>query len=658
MSSRGSARRLLGILALVGLVGLTACPAAAQPAGQQPIDAVTAGKGGDVPPSGYGGAWSKAAKPVAEVWAAPGELQIDPMTGKTFNPFVKDRDWAKTSTIWSAADKQVKLAAARNEWLGFQVLIGAKGEDLRNVTVALTDLTGPDGAKIRAGQCQLFRMWYTEVTEPSRSFDWVGGFRGFNGIGVPSLGLGWYGDCLVPFHVPFWGGRFAVAKDRCQSVWVDIKTPKGLPAGQYAGRVTVTAERAEKVELNVELTVWDFDVPDALSARAEAPMYRGTLPGYFRTPERSELGLKLERDFFRMARAHRMSAYIYDTYPDLKGPNDTEKIDIDWTFYDKRYAGYLDGTAFDDKLPHEQWHIAFDTNWPSPRGWAGDKDKSALYYARMANAIKAYDDHFKEKGWDPKTMYVFFQGLDEPGPEKFQAIRRVAAAVHKGSNRIKVRHDFYTVMEKAEEVIRIFENDIDIWCISGCFYDVKALQAQQAKGKQAWFYQGSEPWIGSEDIDNDALGMRTWAWIGWKYRVDCWHNWCSGRWGSENILTTPNNGGSRQAWRPNSNGVMIYPGKPLGVDELFPSVRLKSYRRGNTDYEYFVLLKELGGGDKADRIVGSIIRKALGEAGTERKLIGQFGNWSHDPDEWEKARAALAEEILKAKAAKKDRQGS
>jgi len=94
---------------------------------------------------------------------------------------------------------------------------------------------------------------------------------------------------------------------------------------------------------------------------------------------------------------------------------------------------------------------------------------------------------------------------------------------------------------------------------------------------------------------------------------------------------------------------MIYPGAVFGVDELFPSVRLKAFRRGNTDYEYMVLLRRLGAGRRADEIVDSIIRKALGEAGADRKLIGTFGDWSHDPDEWQAARAKLAHAILQAK---------
>ena len=590
---------------------------------------------------------SRPATPRCILWAIPGELRIDPITGKPHNPHVRDRDWREANSVWSAAEKTVSLAGARNEWLGFQLIIEAAGEDLRYVNVKFTDLTGPGGRKIPARDVKLFRVWYTEVTEPSRSFDARGGYQSFNALGVPSVGTGWYGDALIPFHVRGWGGRFSVAKGRNQAVWADVKVAKKLPAGTYRGKVTVRADRAAAVEANVALTVWDFDIPDKLNARGEGPLYRATIPSMWGVRADSDRGMKIERQFFRMARAHRFIPYIYDCFPKVEGEG--LEIKIDWTSHDKRFGPYFDGSAFDDKIPIQQWNVPVDTYWPSSRGWADSRPKD--YYGRISRVIQQYDEHFKAKGWKPR-MYVFFQGLDEPSTEeRFAKVVKVAQAVKEGSKRVKVRHDFYTAFAEGDKMIERFRGSIDIWCISSCFYPVEALQARQAKGEEAWYYQGAEPWVGAENLDNEAIGLRTWAWIAWKYRVDCWHNWCSGRWGGENIFVWPNNGGSRGAWRPNGNGVMVYPGILFGVDELFPSVRLKAYRRGNTDYEYMVLLKKLGQGKTADDIVNSIVRKALGEAGNDKSLIGKFGDWSHDPDEWVKARAKLAAAILKARKA-------
>ena len=309
--------------------------------------------------------WTARQAPAIKLWAVCGELRIDPISGKAMNPHVRGRDWRKANSVWSAAGAAIRLAAARNEWLGFQLIVEADGEDLRYVSVSFSDLAGPGGAKISRRAFQLFRVWYTEVTEPSRSFDHIGGFKGFNAMGLPSCGTGLYGDALIPFGVRYWGGAFAVPRGRNQAVWVDLKTPKKLPAGVYRGTVTVKADRAKPAAAKVELSVWDFRLPDKLNARAEAPFYRGTR----RVRADSELAMKLERQFYLMARAHRFIPYAYDVFPKVTGKG--LDIKVDWTDYDKRHGPYLDGSAYPDRIPIRHWNVPVDTYWP---GRGGSKD--------------------------------------------------------------------------------------------------------------------------------------------------------------------------------------------------------------------------------------------------------------------------------------------
>ena len=331
----------------------------------------------------------KPATPQVHVWAVPGELRIGPLTGSAMNPFVKERDWRRGSAVWDARGHTVRITGARNEWVGFQLIVEAGGEDLRNVAVRASRLTSAHTDRARAIPARsfsLFRVWYTEVTEPSRNFDEPGG-ESFNALGMPSCGVGWYGDALIPFHVRGWGAPFAVPLGRNQGVWVDLRIPKGLPAGEYVGQFTVTADRAPKVELPVSLTVWDFDIPDRLSVRAEAPLYRASIPGAWRVGGRDERALKIERQFFLLARAHRFTPYVYDTWPDIKGEGGD--IQVDWAFHDRRFGPYLDGSAYEDRVPLESYHVPIDTYWPSPREWADTKPD--LYYARIRSVLEQFD---------------------------------------------------------------------------------------------------------------------------------------------------------------------------------------------------------------------------------------------------------------------------
>jgi hypothetical protein len=89
----------------------------------------------------------------------------------------------------------------------------------------------------------------------------------------------------------------------------------------------------------------------------------------------------------------------------------------------------------------------------------------------------------------------------------------------------------------------------------------------------------------------------------------------------------------------------VLPGKP-GVPEPIPSIRLKSFRRGSQDYEYLRLLSERGdaGRSKAEQISKTVLFSALHKT---KKQYGETGDWSHNPEDWEKARLMLAEELEK-----------
>src|SRR3954470_22930676 len=81
------------------------------------------------------------------------------------------------------------LAAARGETESFQVVVRAGAEALQDVTVGVTDLTGPEGATIAARDIALFREHFVEVR------------RSATPGGAPGL----YADALVPFRDPVTG---------------------------------------------------------------------------------------------------------------------------------------------------------------------------------------------------------------------------------------------------------------------------------------------------------------------------------------------------------------------------------------------------------------------------------------------------------------------
>jgi len=61
-------------------------------------------------------------------------------------------------------------------------------------------------------------------------------------------GTGYWADALPPLN-----NKFDVKKGENAAIWVKIKVPKTALAGDYSGKITVTAENARPVEIPVQL---------------------------------------------------------------------------------------------------------------------------------------------------------------------------------------------------------------------------------------------------------------------------------------------------------------------------------------------------------------------------------------------------------------------
>jgi hypothetical protein len=80
------------------------------------------------------------------------------------------------------------------------------------------------------------------------------------------------------------------------------------------------------------------------------------------------------------------------------------------------------------------------------------------------------------------------------------------------------------------------------------------------------------------------------------------------------------------------------------------NIRMNEIRRGQTDFEYFWLLKAAGEEALADQLCRKVLPVALSEAAEAPERYGS-GKWSHNPEDWDEAlrKAAARLEELKDK---------
>jgi len=106
--------------------------------------------------------------------------------------------------------------------------------------------------------------------------------------------------------------------------------------------------------------------------------------------------------------------------------------------------------------------------------------------------------------------------------------------------------------------------------------------------------------------------------------------WRVDRWGSDPWNNVNNKGTFSSANYP-GEGMLVYPGQPVGVKGVVASMRLKWLRDGVQDYDYVEILKEHGKADLAMEIA--------------RSVGPDWTNWTRDPNAIEAARRKLGEAI-------------
>lgn len=608
------------------------------------------------------------------VWVIGEGFRVDPISGRVReewridgNPIPADFDYTQKNLAWDAASKRITLNAARNEMVACQVQIRGPA---RGVTVTCSDLKGSgllNRAAIRADRdIEVFKEWYLNVQQNSSNKDST--TAGYN------MGLGWYADALIPvtagdgfgqpFDIP--DKRNNIPDQQWQSVWIDIYVPRDMPAGKYQGSITVAGEGLEAHSLPVVLNVHDVTLSDDFACEVGLNNY-GSI---------GRKGSDVRLRYYQMAHRHRMTVHEHYIAPPVTGQG--EDIRADWKAYDAEMGKYFTGEAFTRKYGYRgpgegkplTWvYLPFEIigshAWPMPK----DRMHTPEYDKAVVKMLRAFGEHFSQNGWTTKMMF-FVNGLDEPTKlEAIDNIRYFGDLVKQaGVKQVWYRgdinhlHDIHKVIPgySGQEMLDKLFPVIDLWC---CVADFKRTDFSQLLGRKAieprlvtWFYQNREPSVGGYTLDDETIGLATWPVIAWKYGLDGCILWELGFVGpSKNVWVDPNNSVSAERGVVhNLAGFLVYPAYPgeEGITEPVASIRLKSFRRGAQDYEYLRQFEQVAGRPTALKILETVMGPCLYEP---RRPYGAAGNWSHNPEDWNRMRLEVLKKLASPPSAKAGR---
>jgi len=542
------------------------------------------------------------------------------------------------NAVWDG--KAIALTGARSEIVAFQVIVEADGSGIDELSVSLSGLAGPNGAAIRYTApdrdpsisrdrpIQLFVLHYMHVTEESHA-DWV---WAPGSAAAPRDTTGWKPVQLVPENARQGRGGFPVrvAPNERQAVFIEIYTGRDRPAGTYTGSVIAHAG-TRTVTTPVSLDILDFALPD-----------RPTLPVMvFYEPNQPELyqGMNLDAAYDRFA--HRQRVELVHAW--------------DQASFEKSSARF-DGRAF-----------TRDSGYEGPGEGTGNRIAPASFYGPGVFATRA--------GWPRADAWVTFLAKalpdalsfvylpDEPTPDRFPEVRRIADEVHANPGPGRALPTFLT--RQIEPALR---GGVDIWAVPPQALDIAAAASEQAAGRKVWFYNGGRPNGPTLVIDAPPTDGRVVGWAAFKHHLDGYFFWHGVHWlhnsqkqgeRRQNVWTNPitfdNRGQPNKAdfGFINGDGVLVYPGQDVlhpeedrGLAGPVGTLQLANLRRGLQDYEYLAIARRLHLEDVIAESLAAVVPRVFSDAGTQ---VG----FSEDGDVFEQARVRLGRAIAARKDAPK-----
>ena len=354
--------------------------------------------------------------------AYPDTVKIDPVTAAVMGDGQEYKLGDYASPIWDG--KSVRLQAAVNEVLGFQLVLGS-GQPVANVSLSMDDLAGPANKTIAKVNAEFFRLWYVKAAKEKAAAVGVAAATGLAAGAATGAPSDYYGDACLPLAAPFPATLSipptdnAVPGQRYQAVWVDLYVPRGTAPGKYAGTIRISPATSP---VPVEVEVLPLALPDEPSWIVEINRYNSVLGWAGVDMKDPAAAARAVQDYYRLAHRHRavlnVLPYTHSSrmdaeyLPDLAGKG-TEARAANWDRFDRFLGPLLDGSAFSAEkgyvgpgagVPINHMYLPFHEGWPMPvnaetyKDYADVKDRLefAEYAAKARRVEQSFTDAYKQ----------------------------------------------------------------------------------------------------------------------------------------------------------------------------------------------------------------------------------------------------------------------
>jgi hypothetical protein len=584
---------------------------------------------------------------------------------------------AVNSKIWDGS--KVSLIGAKNEVLGFQLILEAPSAAANKISISLSELVGPSGFKIAykpaAGDdlfkyvgrdIELFYVGYLQIKGLSAlSYDTYDERHipkrfqrtmDSNGVGSglwssrPDANK-FYPDIMLPLELK---PEFNITGMQNQAIWIDIYVPKAAPAGSYSGNIQISEAGVVTKSIPIALLVKNFALPDVPNAKTMLYMgypdinnrYLGNPYPNANTAE-SAASLKVRNNHFMVAHRHKISMIDAGLAPES------------WSKLEPRpeWLPRLNGSAYTaangyagpgENTGNGVYSIGTYGQW----NWT--KDQPTM----LANAT-TWENWFKANA--PATerfLYLIDESTNFPQTEQWAAWIKPSGL-----------KTFATIPLNNAEASTPSLSIATSWIAVAPLSWETSWSNWLASGHNYWMYNGKRPASPSFATEEDGVGLRILPWVQYKKKISRWFFWEStyynnyqGGQGQTNVFQSAFTFGGKNAaadsikgetgWNYcNGDGVLFYPGtdkvfpaESLGLSGPLASYRMKMWRRGIQDVDYLAMAAAKDP-IATQALVNKMLPKVLWENGVSVASDPTWWrgapSWSIKADDWEQARLDL-----------------
>ena len=481
--------------------------------------------------------------------------------------------------------------------------------DVKAATVSITSLEHTrSNAKIPASAVKLQWVRYIDIT--------------WNTRGIPDDEL----VAKAPASIPdaYWENlTIPVKANQAQPVWLEIEVPSNTIAGDYKGKLTVTAD-GKPIELLVILHVWDFELP---KERHVSVINWWRFPKKYPVEPYSPEYWQFLGRWCRFVVRHRQT----DVQVGLNKIKETGNKKQGYS-YDTSAVERFAEVAFGNGI--RQIHLG---SVGSRKGdWESGTGKIKPVESRMRR-LAAFEKVIRRRNWQRRFLVSI---ADEPYIHHEASYAAMVDRVHKIAASVRC----------IEAVESEYFGELDIYVpkLNHLASWLPAVERMRSSGKEIWFYTCSQP-LGrypNRFLDQSLLKTRILHWINYRYDLKGYLHWALDGFDSEEPFTA--GGISRDGILPLGDCTITYPGRNM----LLGSLRFSAMRDGLEDFEYLWLLEnELAQIKKrfGDQAFWFDTRQRPLELC--RRVIESFHDYTRDDSVLLDTRRAIAEEIesLKAK---------